>query len=151
MQSKRVSGTSSLSLRRNLERQAFLPQNNPINPRALHAMPAIRSQVALFVGDPVNAREKLELTELFALMPKTIRTIPTASNARLIADFLFIFVSSFIHVHFLGGYAKVQARNQRTIFSISAPSRSSVIRVGEYRRTTPWESSPAKVGVAETP
>jgi hypothetical protein len=29
---------------------------------------------------------------LFALMPKTISTIPTASKARLIANFLFIFL-----------------------------------------------------------
>lgn len=78
---------------KDLNSQAFLPQKNPATPRALHAMPPIKSQVALFVGDPVNAREKLEPTELFALIPKIIRTIPTASNARLIADFLFIFVS----------------------------------------------------------
>ena len=87
---------------KDLNSQAFLPQNNPANPRALHAIPPIRSQVALFVGDPVNAREKPEPIELFALIPKIIRTIPTASNARLIADFLFIFVSSLIHVRFPG-------------------------------------------------
>jgi hypothetical protein len=58
-------------------------------------MPPIRSQVALFVGDPVNAREKPELTELFALIPKIIRTIPTANNTREkpIVDFLFIIVT----------------------------------------------------------
>jgi hypothetical protein len=37
------------------------------------------------------------------------------------------------------------------IASISAASRASVIRVGEYFRTMPLRSTKTKVGVAETP
>jgi len=41
--------------------------------------------------------------------------------------------------------------NQRAISSIAAARRSSVIRVGEYLRTTPLRSTKTNVGVAETP
>jgi len=68
------------------------PQNNPTKPRTLQAMPPMSIQVVLFVGEPVNVRETSELNELFELIPKTIRTIPTANKATAnpIANPLFI-------------------------------------------------------------
>ena len=52
------------------------------------AIPPNNSQRALFVGDPENVRETLELTEFEESIPKIMSAMPTASNARPSALFI---------------------------------------------------------------
>lgn len=53
--------------------------------------PLIKSQMALFVGEPVKNRETSELNESEAFTPKIISRIPPARSARAIILFMFSF------------------------------------------------------------
>ena len=61
---------------------AFLePKPNPAKPMTAMTMPATSIQMALSVGEPVKNREMLELNELVAPMPMTVRTTPATRSA----------------------------------------------------------------------
>jgi hypothetical protein len=53
------------------------------------AIPPINNHIEWFVGLPVKARLKLEPTELEALMPKIVNTIPATNRPSAIALFIF--------------------------------------------------------------
>ncbi len=53
----------------------------PTSPITAAMIPPINIHMALFVGEPVNVRETLELKEFDAFTPKMIKTIPAVSSA----------------------------------------------------------------------
>jgi len=60
-------------------------------PQTADPIPPISNHNVLFVGDPLNVRDKVELAEFEASIPYTIRAMPIASNANPMALFIIIF------------------------------------------------------------
>jgi hypothetical protein len=66
----------------------FDPRPNPTSPRTVAVAPPTNSQIDLSVAEPLKNREKSELVELYALIPKIRRRMPPASTASEIALFM---------------------------------------------------------------